>query len=122
MFGLKVDLGARGDKHGHVRAVSAVPLGSFAVPSPLGFVYLLILKMQERVDTIGTLDINAAAVAAVAAARTASGDKLLPPERHAAIPSVPGNHMDLRTIDKHVGGTASAKKKDPRRGPGDKSD
>jgi len=77
-----------------------VAVASLAVTASLRPVNAFVLKMQERVDPIGTFDVHIAAAAAVAAAGSAARDKLFPSERHAAVAAVPGNNPYFRAINK----------------------
>src|SRR5215471_882342 len=65
-------------------------VAAFAVPSALGFVLGVKTKMEKGVLMRRCDQIHVAATAAVAAARTASRNKLLPPKGQAAVPAVSG--------------------------------
>jgi hypothetical protein len=54
-------------------------------------------KVDERVDAVGDLQVDAAAITAVTAIRASAGNKLLSPETQAAIAAAAGfdPHIDL---------------------------
>jgi len=61
-------------------------------------------KMHQRVMPLTRFHDDVAALAAIATRRPAPRDKLLAPERHAAIPAVPGLNPNFRLVDEHVAG------------------
>jgi hypothetical protein len=62
-----------------------------------------VLKMQESVDTFGTLDVNVSSFSAVSSARTALRDKFLSPKREAAISAGSGYDLYFGSINEHSG-------------------
>jgi hypothetical protein len=94
-----VDFGARRNRNIEILAIVPVTIAAFAVPSPPGTEYVVEAEFEEGVF-VGVRDqIDAAAVAAVAAAGTALGDELLPPEGNAAVPAVTGLNCDFGFVD-----------------------
>ena len=73
----------------------------FAVSSALRGVFGIKAEMYERVVPLARLHDDVSTLAAITARGSAPRNKLLPPERHAAIPAVPGLDSNFRLIDKH---------------------
>ena len=69
-------------------------VAALAVPAALGLVLGVETEMEQRVVVLAGDQYDVAAAAAVAAARTAARDKLLPPERQAAVAAVAGLHQN----------------------------
>ena len=89
------------DRHRHVQvrtAAAAAVIGAAGLPvrrleGPLD------AKIRQRIDPRGGAQVDAAAVAAVAAVRAAEGHELLAAETGAAAPAVAGLHARSRLID-----------------------
>ena len=76
----------------------------------LGLVGALDAKIGQRVDAGGGTQVDAAAVAAVAAVRAAQRHELLAPETGAAAAAVAGLHLQRGFIDEFHGGTLAQTK------------
>src|SRR5438094_4062325 len=83
------------------RGRAAVAVAAFAVPTVLRDIVLLKLKVEQGGKARRGLQENTPTVAAIAAVRAASGDKLLPSEAAHPISAVPGLHEDFDLVDKH---------------------
>ena len=59
---------------------------------------VVVAEFEERVFLIVGDQVDAAAVAAVTSARTASGDELFPPKGNASVPAVYGVHRDFGLV------------------------
>ncbi len=93
------DLGA--DRHFQHR-VGTVGAGHVAAPAGGAggcLEMLLVAEVDERVEVFDRLDPYVAALAAVAAVRSAELDELLAAEVHAAIAAVAGAHIDLGLVE-----------------------
>jgi hypothetical protein len=76
-----------------------------AVPAPVGFERMVVAELQQRVLLRVGNEIDVSAVSAIAAARPALGDELLPAKGNAAMPAVSGPDGNLGFVDKHLLGT-----------------
>ncbi len=81
--------------------VAASFLVALAMASALGLVFRIETEMNQGIVAFARFHPDVAALAAVAARRPAPGDKLLAPERHAAVAAVPSLDSDFGFIDKH---------------------
>jgi hypothetical protein len=102
MAGLLEYLGSGGNQKNNILSLLAVPIGPFAMATSLDFENTLVLEMQQRIHAGCALEIGISALSPVTATGSATRDKLLAPECHAAIPAVAGYHLDLGTIDKQA--------------------
>ena len=95
----------RADRDGqnHVRAGMSGAIGTFAVASAIGFEFAIVAIAQQGVVVRIGFQINAAAMAAVAAGRPAARHEFLAAERDAAVPAVAGLHIDFGFVDEHHG-------------------
>src|SRR5579859_3430449 len=96
--GIIESYGADGYLQNQIFAAVPRAIRAFAVPAPIRLELAIVAVAQQRVVVRIRFEINAAAVPA---GGPAARDVLLPPERHAAIPAVPGLHKNLRFINKH---------------------
>ncbi len=91
--------------HGHLQdnpfAVAARFLVALAVPSALRLVFRIETEMHQRIVALARFHPDVAALAAIAARRPAPRNKLLPPERHAAVATIPSLNSNFGFIDKH---------------------
>ena len=78
-----------------------VLFAAFAVASALGFVFGIKAEMHERVVAFARFHPDVAALAAVAAGRTAAGDELFAAEGHAAVAAVAGFDSNYGFVDEH---------------------
>ena len=85
----------------HVFALFAGFVRAFAVASALRFVFRIEAEVHQRVVALAGFHDHVATLAAVAARRPAARDKLLPPERHAAIAAVACLHPNFGFINEH---------------------
>src|SRR5262245_4988633 len=91
------------NRHGdlEVVAVAAMPIAAFSVTAAAGTKHVVEPKFQKRVFVGVRFEVDAAAIAAVTAARAASRDVLLPAECNASVTSVAGFDCDLGFVDEH---------------------
>ena len=89
--------------NGNLEIVSALSMlvAAFAMPAAVRTERVVVAEFQERVFLIVGDQVDAAAVTAVASARTASGDKLFPPKGNTAVPAVSGVHRDFGFVYEH---------------------
>jgi len=107
--------GADWDTHSQVVAAAAVTLPTHAVFTTLGAKMALMAKIDERIQTLIGDQINTAAIAAIAAVRTAERDELLAPKTDATIASAACKDLDSRFIDElHVTNFLGPGNKKPR--------
>src|SRR5579864_491799 len=85
----------------HIAAIASGFVRTFAVTSALRFVFGIETEMYQCVVALAGFHDDVAALAAIAARRSAARDKLLPPEGHAAIAAVSRLNLDFRLIDEH---------------------
>ena len=97
----------------NVYAFTSGAVGTFAVTSPLGFVFRIEAKMDQGVMTFAGLHNDVATLAAVSARGPSAGDKLLPPEGEASIASVARFHSNFGFINEHDRSARSSRKKCP---------
>ena len=76
-------------------------VAAFAVPAAVRAKRVVEAEFQERVFLVVGDQVDAAAVAAVTAARTAPRDELLPPKGNATVTAVSGVHRDFGFVDEH---------------------
>ena len=96
--------GAGGYEDGAVAAVASLHLLPAAVTPGLRAVVNLLPKPDQRVDALVRLEVNGAAVAAVAAVRSALRHKRLAAKRHHPSPSVPSLDVNLGGVEaSHLG-------------------
>ena len=74
-----------------------------AVFAALGHEVLLVAVVDQRVEAVDRLDNDVAATAAVAAGRAAELNKLLTPERDAAVAARAGPDIDLGFVEEFHG-------------------
>ncbi len=84
-----------------VHALAAGAVRAFAVTSALRLVFRIEAEVHQRVVAFAGLHDDVAALAAIAARRSAARDKLLPAESHAAIAAVPGLDPNFCLVDEH---------------------
>ena len=92
---------ADGDEQVHVRAGMAAAIGTFAVPAAIGFEFAIVAVAKKCVVVGIRLEINATAVATVAAGRAAAGDEFLASKRNAAVAAVTGLYEYFCFVNKH---------------------
>ena len=97
------DDGADRHEQNHVRAGVARAVRAFAVPAAVGFEFAVVAVAQQRVVVRIRFQVNAAAMAAVAARRSAARHEFFAAKRDAAVPAVAGLHVDFGFVNKHVG-------------------
>src|SRR5208282_4097328 len=85
----------------HVPAGVTGADGAFAVPAAVGFEFAIVAVTQERVVVGIRFEVNAAAMAAVAARRSAARDVLLPAKGDATVAAVAGLNRYFRFVSKH---------------------
>ena len=91
---------ANRDEQYHVRAGMSRAVRSFAVAAAIRFEFAIITVTQQSVIVRIGFQINAAAIAAVAARGAAARHEFLTAERDAAVPAVPGLYVNFRFIGK----------------------
>jgi hypothetical protein len=96
-----VDDGADGHGHFEVGAAAAAAVAALAVAAALGAVLGVEAEMQQRVVVEAGDEDHVAAAAAVAAARPAPRDVLLPAEGDAAVAAVAGLDANDGLVNKH---------------------
>ena len=69
--------------------------------APAGFEVLFIPKRGERIEVIGTAEVEVASFAAISAAGPPPGDIFFPSEGHATIPAIPCFNLDFGVINEH---------------------
>ncbi len=122
MPGLLEYLSPWGNQNCYVETILAVPLVSFPVAAPLRLEYAFILEMEERVDPVGTFNVNVPPFPAVPAAGTALWHKFFSSESKTSISAISSFHFDLRTVNKQSSSDSAGqtqvrtKKKGPRPG------
>src|SRR6185437_3768182 len=94
-----VNLRAGRHLHQRVVAMAAGHLLAETRKAVLGADMLLEAVVDQRVAVVDRLDIDVAALAAIAAPGPAIFDELLAPERDAAIPAVSGLDIDLGDVE-----------------------
>ena len=93
----------RPDRYFQNDVVALLPgsVGTFAVTSSLCLVLRIEPEVHEGIVALARLHDHIPTMSAIAARRATARDKLLPTERHAAIPAVSGLHANFRFIDEH---------------------
>src|SRR6267378_8496463 len=92
---------ADGNLQDHVRAGMAGAVGAFAVAAAIGLEFAVVPVAEQRVVVWIGFEINAAAMAAVAAGGTAAGHVFFAPEGYAAVAAVAGLHEYFGFINEH---------------------
>ena len=100
----------RSDRHrqNHVRAGMSGTIGAFAVAAAIGFEFAIVAVAEQRIVVRIRFQVNAAAVAAVAARRPAARHKFLAAERNAAVAAVAGLNVDFGFVNEHHGTSSLA--------------
>src|SRR5580765_1981537 len=96
-----VDHRADGNEQNHVRAGVAGTIRTFAVTATVGFEFAIVAVTEKRVVVGIGFEIDAAAIAAIAAARAAAGDVFFAAERNAAVAAVAGLDCDFCFVNEH---------------------
>src|SRR4051812_19833537 len=96
-----IDHGSDGNFEHDVVPGLATAVGTFAVTSALRVVLRVETEVDERVVGLARFHDDVAATATVAAAGTATRDKLLPAEGNAPVAAVPGFYANFRFINEH---------------------
>ena len=93
----------RAHRNGQVdrRAIASRALAAFAMASALGLVFRIEAEMQQGIVMRTRDKNNVPAATAIAAARASARDKLLAPEREAAVAPVPRFDVNLYFVDEH---------------------
>ena len=101
ILGLLID--QRADRHFEVDVgrVLARAVGALAMAAAARVELAVESEGDERVDVGAGDGVDGAALASVAAVRTAARDELLAPEAHAAGAAVPGLYEDVDFVDEH---------------------
>src|SRR4029077_14027332 len=86
----------------HVDALAPGSVRALAMTPTLSLVLRIEAEMYERIVPLARFHNDVAALAAVPARRSAARDKLLPSERHAAVPAVSGLYLDFCLVNKHL--------------------
>ena len=94
------NLGAHRYFENDILALGAMAVAAHAVHAPGGLEMLAVAVINQRVETIGGLNIDAAAATAIAAIGAAKLDIFLAPERDAAGAALAGAHIYLGFIEK----------------------
>ena len=81
--------------------VLSVPCAAFAVASAFCTKSVVEAKLQQSVFMGVRHEVDAAAVAAIATARSPAGNELLPPKCDTAVAAVSSFYPDFGLIDKH---------------------
>jgi hypothetical protein len=76
-------------------------VGAFAVAAAVGFEFTVVAVTQERVVVRIGFEINAAAVAAIAAGRAAARNVFFTPKRDTAVAAVAGFYIDFGFVNEH---------------------
>ncbi len=92
---------ADGNQQVHVRAGMAAAIGALAMAAAIRFEFAIVAVAQKCVVVRIRLEINAAAVAAVASGRTAAGDEFLASKRNATVAAVAGLYQYFCFVNKH---------------------
>jgi hypothetical protein len=95
------DLGPDRHFQRDVRARLAAPRGAFALRAVAGFEHFLESEIEQGIEVGAGDEINAAAVAAVAAVRPAARHELLAAEAEGPLAAVPGRDVDFYFVYKH---------------------
>ena len=96
-----IDDRADGNFQNHVATLASGFVRAFAVAAAFSSVLGIEAEMHERVMALAGFHHDVAALAAVAAGRSAARNELLPAERHAAVAAVAGFDSNFRFIDEH---------------------
>ena len=99
---LVVDDRANRHRQLDVLAVLAGLVAALAVPAAISAMLRIEAEVQQRVVVIAGNHEDRAAMAAIAARRSALGNELLAAERHAAVAAIAGLDPDLDFVDEHV--------------------
>jgi hypothetical protein len=101
---LVVQHGADGHLQHSRFAAGATAVRSQTVASALALVLRVVAEVDQRIVACARLHHDIAAMASVAAGRTALGHEFFAPERHAAVTAVPGFYANFCFIDEHSAG------------------
>ena len=94
----------------HVSPIAPGFVRAFAVTSALRFVFRIETEVHQRVVALAGFHNHVAALAAVAAGRSAARNELLAAKRHAAVSAAARIHPNFSLIDKHEGSCPTASK------------
>src|ERR1041385_6944826 len=94
------DLGPYRHAQHEVAALGAGLVGAGPATAFLGAEMLLIAVIDQRVQILGRLEDDVAALAAIAAIRPAEFDELLAAKAHGAAPAVTALQVDLALVEK----------------------
>ena len=97
------DDGADGHSQNHVRAGVPGTIRAFAVAAAVGFEFAIVAVAQQRVVVRIRFEVDAAAMAAVAARRSAARHEFFAAKRDAAVSAVAGLHVDFGFVNEHHG-------------------
>ena len=106
------DLGPGRQLQNHVGALGAAAILSHAVAAPLRLEMLLIAIVEERIQIGDAFDDDIAALAAIAAVRSAELDEFLTAKADGAVAAIAGADIDLGLIEE-LHGTALETKTAP---------
>src|SRR6266849_328668 len=95
------DQRADGNLQDHVTTGMTGAVGAFAMAATIGLEFAIVTVAEQRVVVNVGFEIDAAAMAAVAARGTAAGHVFFPPEGHATIAAVAGLHEYFGFINEH---------------------
>src|SRR6267142_3719705 len=85
----------------HVRAGMAGAIRTFAVAAAIGFEFAIVAVAEKRVVVWVRFEVDAAAIAAVAAAWAAARNVFFATERDTAVAAVPCFHQDFCFVNEH---------------------
>jgi hypothetical protein len=92
---------ANGNLQSHIIAGVAGAVRAFAVAAAIGFEFAVVAVAQQRVVVGIGFEVDAAAVAAIAAGRSAARNVFFAAERDAAVAAVAGLYEDFGLINEH---------------------
>jgi len=98
--GFPEDLRSGRNQNRDIQSIFSVPFVSLAVAASLSFKDPLILEVKQGIHPIGALDVDISALAAIAPAGPALGNKLFSSECKAAISPASGNYLYFCAINK----------------------
>ena len=96
-----VDNGAQGNGDIDVFAVFPVTIAALAMPAAIGAKYVIEAKFQQGVFVSIGNEVDIAAAASIAAARSAFGNEFFTTERNAAVPAISRTNCNFGLVDKH---------------------
>jgi hypothetical protein len=103
VLGLFKDLSSGRHQNDNILPIFPMPIVAFTMPSSLRLEDPFILKMKQSINALGTLYINVAAFAPIAAAWPSFGHEFFPAKCKAPVASIPCRQVYSRTINKHLG-------------------